>query len=294
MKFFKALNIFAIILSFVCAAAAGCYVIWVGSKSNFQNGVAAILALFLFAGIGVFGILTENYLKDEQDNKEKDPSGKGKHPFFMLLSKGLLLVFLASFICSLVILVKSFGYFKSPVSVKNQNGTQSFPVDRIVESDSFLVVDYLGKADPENEETKKNAKEIIPDCYLIVLEPGAQSESPSMILAKAGKENAKALNESTGVLSEKKISSYLREMSQSETEKIDAYLKDHPEIAKAQILPYCMSDVHVEGVARYSVFRPVEIFAMCLLLSFVSLVLTLRIIKALRPSLVDFIAPRFV
>ena len=289
MKFFKVLNIFAIILSFVCAAAAGCYVIWVGSKSNFQNGVAAILALFLFAGIGVFGILTESYLKDKPDNKEK-----GKHPFCMLLSKVLLLVFLASLICSLVILVKSFGYFKNPVSLKDQDGTQSFPVNRIVESDSFLVVDYLGKADPENEETKKNAKEVIPDCYLIVLEPGAQSDSPSMILAKAGKENAKALNENTGVLSKKKISSYLREMSQSETEKIDTYLKDHPEIGKAQILPYCMSDVHVEGLTRYSVFRPVEVFVMCLLLSFVSLVLTLRIIKALRPSLVDFIAPKFV
>lgn len=71
MKFFKALNIFAIILSFVCAAVAGCYVIWVGSKSNFQNGVAAILGLFLFAGIGVFGKLPER--RTGQQGKRKTP-----------------------------------------------------------------------------------------------------------------------------------------------------------------------------------------------------------------------------
>ncbi len=292
MKILKVLNVISIILSFGCTLAAVLFLASVGSDSNFLNGIAVILSLFLFVFIGISGVIVESYFKDDNVIQKSTSAKKAKHPFFIMLSKALLIFFLVSFVCSLVIFIRSSGCFRKTVSLHDQDWTQPLPVNRIVEADSYFVVDSLGKAEPKNEKQKQNAGAILPEYFLIILEPESHPESPYLILALAGKTNAAVLNENLNKLSEKSISSYLREISDSEKAMIDAYIRDHSDVKSTLVLPYCMSDVYIEGLTKYSVFRPVEVFVLCLILSFVSLVQALRILRAVRPSLADFLAPR--
>ena len=65
MKILKVLNVISIILSFGCTLAAVLFLASVGSDSNFLNGIAVILSLFLFVFIGISGVIVESYFKDD-------------------------------------------------------------------------------------------------------------------------------------------------------------------------------------------------------------------------------------
>lgn len=136
---------------------------------------------------------------------------------------------------------------------------------------------------------------IMPQYYLIELKSNSDSSDSFLIISSATKTASEIMqNHLNDSYTAVKMCDYLRHMSENEEKLVSKYWDEHPEERDAIFLHYCINDIYIDGMSRYSVFQPVDVFVGTILTAIISILLFARIINGLHPSLLRFLAPTWI
>ncbi len=255
-----------------------------GKTMHALNLYPLLIAIPIWILISISGIVFEVSMR----RKNIDSSQNDKSYYF--IARLAFIVFLITLFFSLIVLIRYFAFFRNPVLIGEIDGKTEVPEGKVVTIDSYQVLSYLGKYESKNESINKSSQSILPDYYLISMTHDMAAEEIYVIVVSASKaasekiqyalDHSLLISESTG---------YLRRMNEQEKERVFSYSSENSIDKKVTILPYCVNDIYIKGLPRYSVFRPVDVSLLSLLTACLSFLLFFRIVNVLRPSLRSFL-----